>query len=71
LSQKYELIHEEPNGNLELTERGRDFLDHEGGEAEVFLDEQEGLAKLLALLADNGPIRAGGLLDDWTEYLNR
>ncbi|HLT35297.1 MAG TPA: restriction endonuclease [Enhygromyxa sp.] len=71
LSQKYELIEEGADGNLALTDRGRDFIEHEGGEAEVFLDEQEGLAKLLALVADNGPTRAGGILEEWTEYLNR
>jgi restriction system protein len=73
LSQKYGLVEEGPgpDGNLVLTDRGRDFIAHEGGEAEVFLDEQEGLAKLLALVADNGPTRAGGILDEWTEYLSR
>ena len=71
LSQKYELVEDSPDGNLTLTDRGRDFIEHEGGEAEVFLDEQEGLAKLLALVADNGPTRAGGILEEWTEYLNR
>lgn len=71
LSQKYGLIEEGPDGNLSLTDRGRDFIEHESGETEAFLDEQEGLAKLLALVADNGPTRAGGLLDEWTEYLNR
>lgn len=71
LSQKYELIEERSDGTLSLTDRGRDFIEHEGGEAEVFLDEQEGLAKLLALVADNGPTRAGGILEEWTEYLNR
>ena len=47
-----------------LADRGRDFVDNEGGETETFLDEQEGLAKLLALVADNGPTRAGGVLPE-------
>lgn len=71
LVQKYELVREDDGGVLRLTDRGRDFLDHPGGDAEAFLDEQEGLAKLLALVADNGPTRAGGLLEEWTEYLTR
>jgi len=71
LAQKYELVKEGEDGALRLTERGRDFLEHERGDAEAFLDEQEGLAKLLALVADNGPTRAGGLIDEWTEYLTR
>lgn len=71
LSQKYELLEDGPDGNLTVTDRGRDFIENEGGEAEIFLDEQEGLAKLLALVANNGPTRAGGILEEWTEYLNR
>ncbi|MBN1608515.1 MAG: restriction endonuclease [Polyangiaceae bacterium] len=71
LVQKYELVQGDDSGVLRLTERGQDFLEHEGGDTEAFLDEQEGLAKLLALVADNGPTRAGGLLEEWTEYLTR
>ncbi|MEZ4226813.1 MAG: restriction endonuclease [Polyangiaceae bacterium] len=71
LSQKYELLEDGPEGCLRLTERGIDFVEHEAGETQAFLDEQEGLAKLLALVADNGPTRAGGLLEHWTEYLSR
>lgn len=66
LVQKYELVREDDGGLLRLTDRGRDFLDHESGDAEAFLDEQEGLAKLLALVADNGHTRAGGLNEEWT-----
>ena len=29
------------------------------------------MTKLLALVADNGPTRTGGLLEEWTEYLSR
>ena len=68
---KYGLVEEGSNGNLVLADRGRDFVDNEGGETEAFLDEQEGLAKLLALVADNGPTRAAGVLKEWTEYINR
>ena len=71
LSQKYGLVEEGSDGNLVLADRGHDFIDNEGGEAEAFLDEQEGLAKLLALVADNGPTRAGGVLEKWTDYINR
>ena len=71
LCQQYELIEESSDGKLRLTERGHNFVNHEGGETESFLDKQEGLTKLLALVADNGPTRASGILDEWTEYLNR
>jgi len=71
LCQKYELLREKGDGNLELTERGEDFLQNQGGEAEQFLDEQEGLLKLLSLVAELGPTRPGGLYNEWVEYLNR
>lgn len=70
-AQKYGLVSEAADGTLFLTDRGQDFIEHEGGETEAFLDEQEGLAKLLALVADTGPVRPGGLYEEWAEYLNR
>lgn len=71
LAQKYELLRENDDGVLELTETGHAFLDQPGGEAEAALDEAEGLIKLLSIVADNGPARAGGLLDEWSDYLTR
>ena len=71
LSQKYELLEDVADGHLRLTRAGQNFIDHERGETEAFLDEREGLAKLLALVADNGPTRVSGILEEWTEYLNR
>lgn len=71
LSQHYGILESGPDGNLALTERGRAFLHEEGGSAEAFLDEQEGLLHLLALIDDLGPTRRAGLLEEWTEYLNR
>jgi restriction system protein len=71
LAQKYELLRENGDGVLELTSTGRDFLDNPGGEAEAALDEAEGLIKLLSIVADNGPARAGGLLEEWSDYLTR
>jgi restriction system protein len=71
LVQKYGLLEDGDDGNLVLTPLGRDFLKYEQGETEAYLDEQEGLAKLLAMVADNGPVRAGGLIEEWTDYLTR
>jgi restriction system protein len=71
LAQKYELVHEDITGIIRLTDRGREFLNHPSGDAEAFLDEQEGLAKLLALVADNGPARMSGFLPEWMDYLTR
>ena len=71
LSQKYELLEDDTDGNLRLTRAGQNFINHERGETEALLDEQEGLAKLLTLVADNGPTRASGILEEWTEHLKR
>ncbi len=71
LSQTYELIQADTEGVLRLTPQGQDFLEHTGGELESYLDEQEGLVRLLALVADKGPTRVGGILEDWGEYLSR
>ena len=71
VSQKYQLLVDGSDGNLQLTGRGRDFIDHEFGEAEAFLDLQEGLIELLTVVADNGPARLGALVDPWAEFLGR
>lgn len=70
LCQKYQLL-EEADGSLGLTGRGQSFLDHELGEVEAFIDEQEGIAKILSLVAANGPTRVSGVLEEWSGYLSR
>ena len=69
LCQTYKLVQVMSDDLLTLSDRGKDFLEHEGGEAEEFLDEQEGLVKLLTMVADNGPARPRELLSDWSKYL--
>ena len=71
LVQKYDLLEAGPDGILVLTDRGRDFVDREGGHAEVWLDEQEGLAELVAIVSDSGPARFGELVEAWADYLER
>lgn len=71
LSQKYRLLVDGGDGNLRLTERGRDFIDYEFGEAEAFLDLQEGLIELLTIVAESGPGRFGALVEPWAEFLER
>ena len=71
LAQRYGLIREDGAGLLEITERGRNFLKTPGGDAEALVDEVEGLAKLLSIVADTGPSRRAGLLDEWADYLKR
>ena len=60
-----------PGGALVLTDRGRDFIKHRLGEAESFLDLQEGLVELLTIVADSGPAHVRGFEEAWTECLKR
>jgi restriction system protein len=71
LAQRYGLLRDGPTGLLELTETGRAFLENQGGEAEASLDEAEGLIKVLAIVAQQGPSRPGGFVAEWGEYLAR
>ena len=71
LVRNYELVAEDSAGNLQLTDRGRDFIEHRLGEAESLLDMQEGLVELLTIVADTGPAKARDFEDAWTEYLKR
>lgn len=69
LVQRYDVLEVGLEGRLALSERGRDFLDHPGGAAEVFVDRQEGLLGLLALVSDENPVRYGELIEPWDRYL--
>ena len=71
LAQRYGLLHDDREGLLELTEAGRDFLEQLGGKTESEIDEAEGLTKLLSIVADKGPSQAGGLVEEWGDYLRR
>ncbi len=71
LAQKYDLVQIASDGTLVLSDLGRDFSEHQSGRAEVFLDEQEGLAELLAMVSDSGPCRFGELIEAWAEYLEQ
>lgn len=71
LVQKYKLLELGSDGNLIFTDRGRDFIENQGGHTEVFLDEQEGLAELRAMVSNNGPVRFGGLIEIWADYLEQ
>lgn len=71
LIQRYALLREGQGGALELTEAGRDFLNTPGGDAEAVIDEQEGVLKLLSIVAEHGPARTSGLVEAWSDYLKR
>ena len=63
------LLAEHPDGNMRLTDRGRDFIDHATGRAEALVDEQEGLIGLLTIVGDKGPARTGVLVEPWGKFL--
>jgi restriction system protein len=65
----YALMIESADGTLGLTERGRDFLANPEGEAVAYIDREEGLLKLLAVLAEKGAGKRGDFLPDWSAYL--
>lgn len=71
LVNQYRLLRADSDGKLQLTDQGRDFIKHQGGRTEIFLDQQEGLVELLTMISDSGPVRLGGLVDVWAEYLKR
>ena len=71
LAQRYGLLREDSEGFLQISEAGRNFLETPGGETEVVVDEAEGLSKLLSIVADSGPTRPGGLIEEWADYLMR
>ena len=71
LAQRYDLLRDDGDGVLQLTKTGRAFLEQPAGQSESAIDEAEGLIKLLSIVADNGPARAGGLVEEWADYLSR
>ena len=71
LSQRYELLVSDAEDNLELTDRGRNFVDHAFGRTETFLDEMEGLFEILNIVANVGSARSADLVKPWTEFLKR
>ncbi len=71
LAQRYDLLRADEQDCVQITPSGQDFLDSPLGDTEARVDEMEGVLKLLAVVADNGPARPGGLFDEWADYLSR
>jgi len=65
----YALMVEGADGTLGLTERGQDFLAHHEGEAVAYIDREEGLLRLLAVLAEKGAGKRSDFLPSWSTYL--
>ena len=71
LVQSYALLAEDSDGILQLTDRGHDFIDQAFGDTETLLDEQEGLIRILSIVADSGPASFGGFVDPWDAHLKQ
>jgi restriction system protein len=65
----YALLADDAAGVLRLTDRGRNFLIHPDGAAVALLDREEGLVKLLSILAEKGAGKRSDFLPDWSAYL--
>ena len=62
LANRCGLLREDDDGCVQITPLG---------DAEGRVDEMEGVLKLLTIVADNGPARPSGLVDEWADYLSR
>ena len=71
LIQKYKLLSEADDGNLQLTDVGLEFFDNSEGKIAQRIDEQEGLFMLLSLVKMNEPTRISGIREDWDRHLER
>lgn len=69
LARTYQLLEEDSDGRMLLTERGQNFVDCKDSEAVVLVDEQEGILTILTIVAEKGTGRLANFLDDWTDYL--
>ena len=69
LIKNYGLLREEADGTLQIGERGKSFLDEADGEVVQEIDHSQGLAKLMALVADMNTASRADLFDPWKEYL--
>lgn len=69
LAKGYDLLLEDDAGVLHLTKLGEDFVQDLSGETVRMLDLQEGLIKLLTIVAERGPGKRGDFLPEWMHYL--
>lgn len=56
---------------MRVTAAGRDFCIEPSGETVNQIDVEEGLRKVLSIVAEGGPAMRGAFVDDWTEYCHR
>lgn len=71
LANSYALIVDTLSEKLALTTTGKDFVNHALGETEKFIDEKEGIFKILNIIAEKGTGKVGEFLSEWGDYLKR
>ncbi|MBE9204370.1 restriction endonuclease [Synechocystis salina LEGE 06099] len=71
LANTYSLITEDGAGQIKITAYGQDFIGQYFGETEKFIDENEGLIKILNIIAERGTGRAGEIYPEWESYLKK
>lgn len=69
LATSYGLLDKDDAGRLTITDRGRDFLGGDEGDAVRMIDETQGLTRLLRIIADMGTAARSDLLEPWKEHL--
>ncbi len=68
LISRYELLESKAEGALRMTEKGRSFIDDPTGPTVLEIDVQEGLDRILSLVAELGPAGRAELLPPFTEF---
>lgn len=68
LISRYELLEVDGAGLLRLTEKGRSFIEDPHGPTAQEIDVQEGLDRVLSLVAELGPAGRAELLPPFTEF---
>ncbi len=65
----HRFLEQDEVGGLHLTERGREFVEEPAGAVIRQIDEDQGVFKILALVAELGPAKRSDLLDSWLDFL--
>ena len=68
LISRYDLLEVDGAGVLRLTEKGRSFIEDSDGPTTQEIDVQEGLDRILGLVAELGPAGRAELLPPFTEF---
>lgn len=65
---RHQLLQRDTKDLLQVTPRGKDFIDHPLGSLEAQIDQDEGVLLILRLVAEKGPARRRDLISEFTEY---